>query len=206
VSNNSTAIILAGGRSTRLGRDKASEPLLGVPLLRRVIDSLAGLVDELVVVGRRDQDLEWARTSKVRIVSEVYPDSGPAGGLYTGLESIAAPVALAVACDMPLLQPPLMAALLALVRGHQAVVPVSDGQLQPLCAVYRKSCLDRIQAEIEAGNLKLVSIVERLDAHYVERDVWRKYDPDGLSFSNLNSEADLRRAESILRVNRAPAS
>jgi molybdopterin-guanine dinucleotide biosynthesis protein A len=175
-------------------------------LLQRVHDSLAGLVDEFVVVGRQDQDLEWARTGKVRIVADAYPDRGPAGGLYTGLKSIGAPVALAVACDMPLLQPRLMAALLALASDHEAVVPISDGQPQPLCAAYRKRCRERIEAEIEVGNLKLVSIVERLDPHYVQPEAWRAYDPDGLSFWNLNTEADVRQAEGILRANQAPAS
>jgi molybdenum cofactor guanylyltransferase len=201
--NETAAIVLAGGRSTRLGRDKASEPLLGVPMLQRVIDRLAGLTDEIVVVGRRDQDLSWARGEHLRIVEDLYPDAGPLGGIYTGLTAIEEPLAIAVACDMPLLQPALLAALIRLGHKHELVVPVNDGLPQPLCAVYRKACAGPIQTQISKGNLKLTGVVESLGAHYVEPEEWRIFDPDGLSFQNLNSEAGLRGAEVLLAPSQA---
>jgi molybdopterin-guanine dinucleotide biosynthesis protein A len=196
---DTAAIVLAGGKSTRFGRDKAAEPLLGVPMLQRVVDLTEGLVDEVIIVGRPGQDLAWVRTERPsRAVEDLYPGAGPAGALYTGLTASQAPVALAVACDMPLLQLALLAALLQLGRDHDLVVPVCDGLPQPLCAVYRTSCRERLRAELEAGDLKLVSIIDKLSAHYVEEKEWHAFDPGGLSFANLNSEADLRRAEALL--------
>jgi len=117
-TSGAAAIILAGGKSTRLGRDKASELLLGRPLLQRVIDRLAGLVDEYVIVSAVGQELpEVVVPVPPSVVEDIYPETGPLGGIYTGLKAARAPVGLAVACDMPLLQRPLVAELLRLARS-----------------------------------------------------------------------------------------
>ena len=200
------AIVLAGGRSTRLGRDKASEPLLGVPLLQRVLDRLAGLTTETVVVGRPEQDFGWARATHLRAIEDSYPGAGPLGAIYTGLNAVEAPIALVLACDMPLLQPGLLAALVRLAEEHEAVVPVCEGLAQPLCAAYRRTCAAALRTQIETGNLKVAAVVARLLPRYVYEAEWRRWDPEGLSFHNLNSEADLRRAEALLAVSPAPGS
>ena len=193
------AIVLAGGRSTRLGRDKATTPLLGVPLLQRVLDRLAGLMDECVIVTRPGQKLDGVATGASRVIEDLFPDNGPLGGLYTGLISIESPIAIAVACDMPLLQPPLLRELLRLLPEHDAVVPLSNGLPQPLCAIYAKSCLATIQRQLDAGNLRLLDLCAGLPIRYVETDEWRRFDPDGLSFQNVNREEDLRRVAELLK-------
>jgi molybdenum cofactor guanylyltransferase len=194
------AVILAGGKSTRLGRDKASERLLGVPLLQRVIDRLAGLVDEYVIVTARRQVLPELHTdSPVVVVEDVYPEIGPLGGIYTGLAAVSHAQALALACDMPLLQRPLIRKLLEMAPGNDAVVPISEEFPQPLCAVYARSCLDPIRRQIEQGKFKITGFFGLVRMLYVQPEVWRQFDPLGLSFLNLNREEDLRRAEDLLR-------
>jgi molybdopterin-guanine dinucleotide biosynthesis protein A len=192
------AIVLAGGKSTRLGRDKATAPLLGVPLLQHVLNRLSGLTDEYMIVTRPDQKLDGIATGASRVVEDLFPDSGPLGGLYTGLSSIESPIAIAIACDMPLLHPPLLCELLHLLPEHDAVVPLSEGQPQPLCAAYAKSCLAPILRQLETGNLKLTDVLARLDIRYVDPDEWRLLDPDGLSFQNVNRDEDLRRVAKLL--------
>jgi molybdopterin-guanine dinucleotide biosynthesis protein A len=195
------AIVLAGGKSSRLGRDKASEPLLGRPLLQHVIDRLSGLVEEYVVVRARGQQLpEIDVAGSIQVVEDIYPEIGPLGGIYTGLAAIEAPRALAVGCDMPLLQPALLRELIRLGAETNLVVPVRNGLPEPLCAAYAKTCLPAIRAQIEAGEYKIAKFYDRLAPRYVLPEAWRRFDPEGLSFQNVNREADLARVESLLRT------
>jgi molybdenum cofactor guanylyltransferase len=196
---NVAAIILAGGRSTRLGRDKAGETMRGRSLLQRVMDRLDGLVDEYVVVTAIGQHLPSVFASRpIAFVEDAYPETGPLGGVYTGIASMQAPTALAVACDMPLLRPALLRGLLRLVPGRDAVVPLNNGLPEPLCAAYTASCLPAIEAQLAAGSFKMTGFFDAVDVRYVEPAEWQRFDPEGLSFFNVNDEADLRRAEQLL--------
>jgi molybdopterin-guanine dinucleotide biosynthesis protein A len=199
VESRAAAIVLAGGKSRRLGRDKASEPLLGVPLLQRVLDRLSGVVSEFVVVTAPGQVLpELTSPARLTVVEDVYPGAGPLGGLFTGLRAVSEDVALAVACDMPLVAPELAHLLLSLIPGHDAVVPVADGRLQPLCAAYARSCIEPMQRRLDAGELKLTALLDDLDVVEVPPEAWRPLDSEGLSFLNVNREEDLARAEALL--------
>jgi molybdenum cofactor guanylyltransferase len=191
-------IILAGGKSTRLGRDKASEVLLGRSLLQRVVQRLDGLVDEYVVVTAAGQELPPLYASRpIATVEDLFPDAGPLGALYTGLSSMTATSAIAVACDMPLLKPSLLALLLRLHPGHDAVVPLNSLP-EPLCAVYTPACLPAIKAQLDAAQYKMTGFLDAVDVRFVEPTEWQRPDRDGVSFLNLNSEDDVRRAEGIL--------
>jgi molybdopterin-guanine dinucleotide biosynthesis protein A len=197
---HSAAIVLTGGKSRRLGRDKASEVLLGVTLLQRVVSALDGIADEIMIVRSRGQELPPVACSvSVRILDDIDPEAGPLGGLVTGLAATEADAALGVACDMPLLQPRLLSALLALLPGHDAVVPVAAGRSQPLCAAYSRSALASLQKRLEARDLRLSEALSALDVVEAGPDLWRPLDPDGLSFLNINTDEDLRTAETLLR-------
>ena len=194
------AIVLAGGKSTRLGRDKASEVLFGRPLLQHVLDRFAGLVDEYAVVRARGQILPPINTQGVKVVEDLYPETGPLGGMYTGLSAVDAPFGVVVACDMPLLQPRLIEELLRLAPGHDLVVPVSEESPQPLCAVYSKACLEPMRRQLEAGSFKITGFFGHLKPLYLQPEDWRPFDPQGLSFQNLNREEDLQRAKALLQA------
>ena len=193
-----SAIVLAGGRSRRFGRDKASADLLGLPLLQRVLDRLAGLVDDCVLVVRAEQQLPALRASRFRVAEDLFPNAGPLGGLYTGLKVVAADHALTVACDMPFLEPGLLAELVRLGEHYAAVIPVYDGLPQPLCASYSKACLPVLLRYLEAGVYQLRDAVDALSPCYLEPEVWRRLDPDALSFLNINRQEDLEHAVSLL--------
>lgn len=197
------AIVLAGGRSTRLGRDKAGELLLGRSLLQRVLDRLAGLVDEYVVVRAPGQTLPPIQApAPLSVVEDAYPNAGPLGGLYTGLASMRAPRAVAVGCDMPLLQPALLSELLRLAPGRDAVVPL-NGLPEPLCAAYAASCLPAIREKLDRGSLKMTGFYDDVDVLYVEPGVWHRFDPEGLSFLNVNRDEDLLRVRELLEAGKA---
>jgi len=193
------AIILAGGKSTRLGRDKASEPLLGRPLLQHVLAAVAPQVDEVIVVTAQDQRLPDLAGTSITVVDDAYPDSGPLGGIYTGLSVCAAPYAFVAACDMPLLKPALISELLRLAPGHNAVVPVdTDCRTQPLCAVYSRLCVDLLRARLDARELRVNDVLDALSPLYLTPDQWRHFDANGVSFFNLNREEDFVRAAALL--------
>jgi molybdenum cofactor guanylyltransferase len=199
--SSQAAIILAGGRSTRLGRDKASEPLLGRPLLQWVVDRVQPLTAEIVIVRAKGQQLQLIEAAAhLTVVRDAFPGSGPLGGLFTGLQAMRSGSALAVACDMPLLQTPLLAELLRLALEHEAVVPVQDGLPQPLCAAYRKACLPAVHRHLVAGELKLTSFLDKVATHYVASNVWSRLDPEGLSFLNINTDEDLDRASKAMEA------
>ncbi|MPZ47905.1 MAG: NTP transferase domain-containing protein [Dehalococcoidia bacterium] len=192
------AIVLAGGKSTRLGRDKASESLLGKTLLERVVSRFDGLVGECIIVRARGQVLPTLTRNDVKIVEDFFPETGPLGGIYSGLAACISPYGIVAACDMPLLQPALLAELLRLSHGEDLVVPVNRGLMQPLCAVYSKGCLEVIRSQLSRGSFKVTDLFEFLKPRVLLPNEWKAFDPDGLSFQNLNRDEDLVRAKRLL--------
>ncbi len=193
-----TAIILAGGHSRRMGRDKAAVKFAGVGLLQRVIDKVAGEVEEVVVVHRAAQPLPQINGTGVRLIEDIYPDKGPLGGLHAGLTAVRAWPALALGCDAPLLEPRLLRELLDLAETVDAVVPVADGSKQCLCAAYGQACLDSIGSRLARNQLRAADFLDDVRTRYLIETEWRDFDPEGLSFLNINDDRELQRAESLL--------
>ncbi len=194
-----TGMILAGGSSTRLGRDKASQQVNGRPLLQWVTDRLALVAAEIVVVKARGQELPATEASRpLRVAEDILPKRGPLGGIYTGLQTASNDLSIAVGCDMPLLCVPLLRELCHLAKGHDVVMPTREGQPQPLHAVYRRSCVEAIGDRLEAGQLRVISFLDAVRVRYVAEDEWSRHDREGLSFFNVNTEEDLRLAAQLL--------
>jgi molybdopterin-guanine dinucleotide biosynthesis protein A len=189
-----------------MGQDKASLTLQGKPLLQHVLDRVAPIVDQVVVVTRPWQllpridatDPVSRRPRPVIVVEDANPGSGPAGGLQTGLSIATSFPALAVACDMPLLQPDLLSELLRIAPGFSAVVPRHFGVAEPLCAAYSSTCLPAIKTRIGRGDLRMSNWLEDVHTCYLDEGAWQKFDPDGLSFFNLNTPEDLAKAEALM--------
>ena len=190
-----SAIVLAGGLSRRLGRDKAVEPFDGEPLISRVIGRLESLTDETVVVVNSDaRGHELPLPQNTKIAVDIYPDSGSLGGIFTGLTAAANDWGFVVACDMPFLNERLIAHLLTLRQGCDAVVPVLDSYPEPTHAAYSKACLPHIERRLEAGRLKIAGFFEDVRVQYVQDAEVNRFDADLLSFFNINRPEDLERA------------
>lgn len=190
-----TGIILAGGLSRRLGRDKAVEPIDGQPLVGRVMDALSGIADELVVVvntPQRGRELPLRDSAVVAV--DIYPNAGSLGGIFTGLSSASNQWGIVVACDMPFLNLDLLSYLLSFRESHDAVVPVLDGRPEPTHAVYSKVCLSAIEARLEANDLKIARFFDDVRVKYVSQRRVEEIDPGRRSFFNVNTEEDLARA------------
>lgn len=190
-----TGIILAGGLSRRLGRDKAVEPIDGQPLVGRVMDALSGIADELVVVvntPQRGRELPLRDSAVVAV--DIYPNAGSLGGIFTGLSSASNQWGIVVACDMPFLNLDLLSYLLSFRESHDAVVPVLDGRPEPTHAAYSKVCLSAIEARLEADDLKIARFFDDVRVKYVSQRRVEEIDPRRRSFFNVNTEEDLARA------------
>ena len=195
-----TGIILAGGLSRRLGRDKAVEPIDGQPLVGRVMDALSGIADELVVVvntPQRGRELPLRDSAVVAV--DIYPNAGSLGGIFTGLSSASNQWGIVVACDMPFLNLDLLSYLLSFRESHDAVVPVLDGRPEPTHAAYSKVCLSAIEARLDADDLKIARFFDDVRVKYVSQRRVEEIDPRRRSFFNVNTEEDLARARLLAR-------
>ena len=190
-----TGIVLAGGLSRRLGRDKALEPFQGQPLISRVLGRLDCLTDEtVVVVNSESRGAELPLPGDAVSAVDIYPDSGSLGGIFTGLTAAANDWGLVVACDMPFLNAELIGYMLSLRDGCDVVVPFTDGYPEPTHALYSKACLPHIERRLKAGRLKIAGFFEDVRVRQVGADEIDRFDPERLSFFNVNTPEDLSRA------------
>jgi molybdopterin-guanine dinucleotide biosynthesis protein A len=189
------ALILAGGKSSRLGRDKAQLPLGNTTVIEFLIARLRQACEEVIVVTRPEQPYP---NIGARVVFDVMPGKFSLGGLYSGLLQSPAQANFVCACDMPLILPPLVAKLFERLEDFDVVVPRRDGQVEPLCAVYTKVCLPVIHARLLAGDLRMSGWLESVRTRFVEKDELRELDARLQSFFNLNTEADYQQVLALL--------
>lgn len=196
-----TTIVLAGGKSLRLGRDKALEEIGGQSLIEWVIGRLLPLGSEIILVTSSSDQLP---DLGVRRVIDIYPGKGALVGIYSGLKVSSSFHSLVVACDMPFLSVALLGYLIELCPGFDIVIPRVGSYVEPLHAVYSKNCLSPIEAMLQKGKLKVSDLLNAVKVRYVEDAEIAKFDPERLSFFNINSEADLERAGTLLEKERTP--
>jgi molybdopterin-guanine dinucleotide biosynthesis protein A len=195
-----SGVILAGGVSRRLEKNKALERIGGKALIERVIDSLVPLTTEvLAVVAQPEQATALRLPPSVRVVSDRYPGGGSLGGIFTGLDASAEPWSLVVACDMPFLNRELLRHLIKETSNVDAVVPCLGGQPEPLHALYSKACLAPMERMLQAGQLKIAPLFDAVRVRYVDEETIDRIDPHHLSFFNINTQADLEEAARHLR-------
>jgi len=189
-----TAIILAGGNSSRMGRDKAILPFNGSTLLQSVID-VAQPLFVLTLLSVREIRAEFA----IPQVVDTQTNGGPLAGLVSALEKISTPWAFVVACDMPFIAPAMIERLATLRGGHQAVIPLAQGYAQPLLAFYAQSCLPALREHLVNGDKSLLGALEKLDSRLVAMDELPATDMQLRSFIDLDTPQDVMLAEAMKR-------
>ena len=188
-----TIAIQAGGKSSRMGTDKSFVPFLGRPMIEIVLERVAGLGDETILITNKPE--EYAHLG-LPMFGDLYPETGPLGGIYTALHHAANPHVLIVACDMPWLNRPLLVYMVGLREAADVVVPRWDKFPEPLHAVYSKTCLEPMREKLEAGVLKITAFYGRVSLRFVEREEIARFDPEGRSFVNVNTPDDLAAQQS----------
>lgn len=179
-----TGVVLAGGASRRMGRDKAFLDLDGRPLIEIVIERVASVCGEvLIVTGDAAPYLKLG----VRVVEDRFPGVGVLGGLHAGLEAAAHDLIVAVGCDMPFLEPALIRAFVGWAEGVDAVVLRQGELVEPLHTVYRQTCLPAMEAAILSGQRRVVSFFSTVNVRYVTPEDVAPFDPEMRSFRNINT-------------------
>jgi molybdenum cofactor guanylyltransferase len=190
-----TGVILAGGKSRRMGRDKAFLPFGTGVLIERVIAVVRAVTDDLLLITNTPE--QYLRFG-LPMVADVIPEAGSLGGIYTGLVHAKMPYSLALACDMPFVKPAFLRFLCDMAAEADVVIPKNAEDFQPLCAVYAQACREPIRQRIEAGRLKITGFFDQVRVCVIEGEVLARYDPHDVMFFNANTPEEYERARRLL--------
>jgi molybdopterin-guanine dinucleotide biosynthesis protein A len=213
-----TGIVLAGGKSERMGQNKALIQFRGKPLIQHALERISPLCSEVYIVAN---DPTLYAEFHAPVLQDIIPGQGSLGGIYTGLVRSRDQFVLAVACDMPFLNPDLLGYELSLASQADVIVPRAKNlsgktphskkrpnaegkllakmsDLHPLHAVYSKTCLAVMREMIEAGDLRVISFFDRVNIRIVEQDEVDRFDPLHISVFNTNTAQDMQAAEGLI--------
>ena len=192
-------MVLAGGRSARMGQDKVALLLGDEPLLRRAVRRLQRALAEVIVAGPAELG---ALVPGMRVVEDTQPGQGPLAGVGSALRAVATPWVFVVACDMPFVAPELVRAMVDLALAPpevDAVVLRTARGTEQLHAMYSKSCLPALEAQLAAGDLAFHHLLGSIRVREMPWTDAAHYDPDGLSAFNANTPDDWARAQALFQ-------
>jgi molybdopterin-guanine dinucleotide biosynthesis protein A len=195
-----TLAVLAGGSSSRMGKNKALLSLAGKPLVEHVLARLASLADEVILSTNAPTDFAFLG---LPMVHDLQAGQGALGGLYAAMKAAAQPFLAAVACDMPFASRELFEYELELIIKSEAdlVIPSTVFGLEPLHAIYHcETCLPHIEAALAAGDYKLSGWTGSLSPKVIPAEVTAQFDPKELIFANINTPEDFHQAEMELGI------
>lgn len=185
-----TAIILAGGKSSRMGYDKAFAELGGAPLIEKQVDLLRGIFKKIIIVTNTP---EKYKLSKVKTVKDIIPGFGPLSGIYSGLIASRSLHNFIVACDMPFINTGLIEYMHKKAAGYDVVIPKVKNKYEPLFCIYSQSCLKYIKALFEKKSLRIISFFPQVKVKKITaREISRFSRPEKI-FVNINTPWDLRK-------------
>jgi molybdenum cofactor guanylyltransferase len=185
--------VLAGGKSSRMGVDKALLEIDGVSLIGRAARLLQSVTSDPTIIG----STSLYKSVGTPVVADDWLGHGPLGGMATALRVSRTPWNLIIACDLPYLTKAWLDFLIerALKSTADAVVPMNERGPEPLCAMYHKNAENRVRSAVEGGVHKVTDSFARLRVDYVEPQEWKAFASDGLLFKNVNSPADYEEAK-----------
>lgn len=187
-----SAIVLAGGQSSRLGVNKALLRLDGQAVIVGIIEKVLRLTDDVIVVTNDPSAYRDLKLAGV-LVPDERPGEGSLMGIYSGLRAAIGTHALVVACDMPFLCLPLLQYMATLAAGNDVVVPRVGEWLEPLHAIYSKRCLEPIATLLAEHRRQIVAFYGDVKVRYVEETEISRFDPHHVSFVNVNTPEEWER-------------
>lgn len=194
-----TGILLAGGKSRRMGEDKRFLHVGDRTLFERSLTVLRSLFQNVLVVIAQDSPILEA---EVPVIRDLVPNCGNLGGLYTGLQQASTEHVFVVACDMPFLTPEAVRYLIRLKSDADIVMAQRDNGLEPMHALYGRRCLPVLEEMVRTRHLKIQDIVEHssLNVRLIKEAELSRIDPEGRSFLNVNTPSDLEAARRLHRA------
>ncbi|MEA1940395.1 MAG: molybdenum cofactor guanylyltransferase [Candidatus Caldatribacteriota bacterium] len=194
------AIILAGGKSSRIGqnKNKARIKLFNKSLIEWVILKLTSIEnlseEDIIIVGPKEKYPQFKH-----VVEDIFPQKGPLGGIFSGLKASDSQYNLVVGCDMPLLEVELLQYMCEGIDSNDIVIPRYKGYfIEPLCAVYSKRCLEVMEKNIQSGILSVRKIFPYLKIRYINDEEIKRFDPKFYSFFNINFKNDFKKAKEYI--------
>jgi molybdopterin-guanine dinucleotide biosynthesis protein A len=183
-----TGLILAGGKSTRFGKNKALVELDGIRLIERVIQVMGSVFQRLIILTNSPHEYAYLN---LPMVEDLIKGLGPIGGLYTGLESISDDAGFFVACDMPFLSESLIRHMVEIRDDFDVVLPKIDWKIEALHGLYTKSCLPTIKELIDSQEYQVIRFFPKMRVKYLGENEIREFDPQLKSFFNINKPNEL---------------
>jgi molybdenum cofactor guanylyltransferase len=188
---DATGFITAGGRSTRMGQDKAWLDLGGRAMIEYVIDALASVTPKLAIIAN---STEYERLG-YPVFADLHAGIGPLEAIRTALSNSVTSPAVLVGCDLPFVTAGLINRILNIPGDHYATVPIgADGKLEPLCAIYRPEALPIVTDLISRGERRVSLLFDRVPTRLVSFDELRDLPGSKLFFENINTPEDFERA------------
>ena len=191
-------ILLAGGKSKRMGQDKLSMPLADKPLIEHAIEHILPHVAKLYVICNNIEKYQYLISSyQIELIRDIFPDCGPLGGIYTGLYHSDLPYNFVTAADMPFVDWQPVELLLRHSAACDGVVPVDElGYYEPLFAISQKSCLTAIKSQLATGDFKISRFYPQVKICFLQDVHFRHNDK---IFFNVNTKADYAELEALLK-------
>lgn len=191
-------VILAGGKSLRFGHDKITEKVGNKTLLEKVISRIDPLSKDIVIVTAEERSFtEFANNPKIKTVADIFPGRGSLGGIYTGLVKSKSFYNLVIAADMPFLNRNLLAYMTEVADGFDFVIPRIGSFVEPLHSIYSKNCVSPIETLIKNDRRVIIELFDFVKVRYIEVEEIDRFDPEHLSFFNINTTEDLELARKI---------
>jgi molybdenum cofactor guanylyltransferase len=192
-----TGLVIAGGKSSRMGAEKGLVQFGGKPLILYPVQLLTQLCSNVIICANSDA----YDFLGLPVVADLMPGGGPMAGIYSGLMAARTGYVLILSCDMPLIPADLLQHLIASHGEAKAAVAFHKGFAEPLCGIYSRELLDELKAHILGQKFKLITFLEEVNARQIEIDESLPfYTPD--LFLNMNTQADLERGEMLLSKNK----
>jgi molybdopterin-guanine dinucleotide biosynthesis protein A len=186
---NITGVILAGGKSSRMGTNKALVEVAGEKLIDRTLGLLKGVFSDTILVTNTPADF-FDRDA--RIVTDVIPEKGPLGGIFTGLFFAGTEHIFVTACDLPFLSPSFIRCMARQAGNFDVVIPRTPSGLEPLHAIYSKKCRPEIERRLLRNECKVTGFLNKVRVLEIDEGAIRSFDPGGTMFMNINTLEDLR--------------
>jgi molybdenum cofactor guanylyltransferase len=188
------AIILSGGKSSRMGKNKALLPFKDKTNIERIRDELQSLFDDIILVTNDPESYEFLN---LKTVSDEFPGKGPLAGIHAGLMASDYEENIVVACDMPFVSAELASTLVQNLKHNDAIIPVINGKQHPLFAAYQKRIVPEIEACLTEDRLRVIHLLDKLNVRYLEENDLQAYSDGSLDeiFFNMNVPEEYEEAK-----------
>lgn len=186
--DNITGIILAGGRSRRIGKDKAFLPIDNEPMIQKELKIFQQVFSKIIVVTNTPD--KYKHFEGIKIITDIIPECGPLGGIYSGLSLSDTEYSFFAACDMPFINKDMVFYIINQLDGVWAVVPFYGGKTQPLFAAYSKECLLSIEKQLSLKKFAIKEYLKGIIVKFIQENELKDFDNDGRSFVNINTIKD----------------